>query len=188
MRSSDALRTAVLITVGLVVLSSSGRAQAFKTSNGKVAFVSETTLESFTGQSGSLNGLIDLDKKTVDFFLDMNTVKTGISLRDEHMRGTYLETKKYPFAEFTGHVEGFNPASADTQRVTVKGTFTVHGVAKERTITGRMALRGDRLFVDAHWEVALSEHDIEIPKVMFLKLADIQQVSITAELIKTTSP
>jgi polyisoprenoid-binding protein YceI len=157
-------------------------AQSFVTDKGKVEFISKASLETFTGTSNALHGLVDLQKQSIDFYIDLNTLRTGIALRDEHMRETYLETKKYPFAEFTGTLSGYNPARKDTQQVVVVGDFTIHGVKKARTVPGRLFVGANHLYVEASWEVKLSDHNIEIPKVLFLKLADQQQVRIQAQL------
>jgi len=172
----------LICIVGMSLPQSNSQAQKFKTETGTIEFVSRASIETFTGNSGSLTGLVDLENRSVDFYIDLNTIRTGIKLRDEHMRETYLETEKYPFAEFTGVMNGFNIAVTDTQNVIVTGNFTIHGVTKQRTIRGRVHYSPETLYIDAAWEVLLSDHSIEIPKVLFLKLADNQQVRIQAIL------
>lgn len=157
-------------------------AQRFVTDNGSVEFVSKARNETFKGTSTHLNGLIDLNSGSVDFYIDLNTLRTGISLRDEHMRESYLETKKFPFAEFTGKLNGYNPSVKDTQNVIVTGVFKLHGIEKDRTIRGRIFSDDDKLVIGAEWTVLLSDHDIAIPQLMFLKLADSQEVTIRATL------
>ena len=158
------------------------QSQQFLTTNGRVEFMSKASLETFTGVSEHLNGLIDFQTSKVDFYIDLNTIRTGITLRDEHMRETYLETKKFPFAEFNGNINGLNVARRDTQNVIVTGQFSIHGVSKNVTIRGRVLYNGQELYIEASWSVLLSDHNIAIPKVMFLKLADSQEVSINATL------
>lgn len=165
-------------------LSTVSYAQAYKTKDGYVEFLSYTTLESFTGSSRKLQGFLDLSSGKVDFYVDLNTITTGITLRDEHMRETYLETRKFPFAEFTGVLRNFNSARKDTQQVQVVGKFTIHGVTKDRIINGKLIVSGNSAYVDAAWDVNLKDHNIEIPKLMFLKLAEVQKVRIEAVLKK----
>lgn len=159
-------------------------AQQYTTETGYIEFVSRASIETFTGTSKHLTGMIDLSTGDIDFYVDLNTIRTGISLRDEHMRDTYLETDRFPFAEFVGKLNGFNPSVRDTQNVIVSGEFSIHGVTKQRTIQGRVVLGDTALSVEASWSVLLSEHDIAIPKIMFLKLADSQEVMIRATLKK----
>jgi len=175
----------IFFIVGLMFLAlpDSMLAQVYKTKHGKAIVHSEATLENFTGKSNYLVGQINLADSTVSFYLDLSTLSTGVELRDEHMQEEFLETNKYPFAQFSGKlVSPFNPASKDTQQVEVKGRFKVHGVSKTITISGQMAHEGNHLFVHADWELQLPDYNIKIPQVLFMKVSKTQQLSITATL------
>jgi polyisoprenoid-binding protein YceI len=107
----------------LFLLAFTVKGQEFRTESGKVIFLSQAPLSEFTGESKSLKGLIDFEKNLVDFYIDLNTLKTGILLRDKHMRENYLETEKFPFAEFTGKFESLPKLSSTPEKVKVIGKF-----------------------------------------------------------------
>lgn len=160
-------------------------AQAFKTEAGHVEFHSEVPLHSFTGTSDHLVGLINLDDKTVDFYLDLNTLETGISKRDKDMRNT-LEVEKHPFAEFFGKlVSGFDPSSNEPQQVSVQGDFTVHGVTREITVDGTLQKTQQGLRVKAEWILNLENYDIEPPGILFYRVDEKQDIEINALLTPT---
>ncbi|MBS4071109.1 YceI family protein [Algoriphagus aquatilis] len=172
-----------LVCILSFLWSFSVHAQEYQTANGKATFLSKASLSEFTGESKTLKGLIDLDKNLVDFFLDLNTLKTGITLRDKHMRENYLETEKYPFAEFTGKFETLPKLNGASEKVTVRGKFKIHGVEREITVTGNLKkLTNGSLELKAAWVVALNDYKIDIPKLVFYELAAEQQVSIEAIL------
>lgn len=153
-------------------------AQKYMAEDGKALFTSETPLTTFTGESAVLAGLLDLNINLVDFYLDLNTLDTGIGLRDKHMRKNYLETDKYPFAEFTGKLQAI-PSSFDKPiEVTVEGTFKIHGVEREVLIPGSMVKEAGGIRVRAAWELLLQDYQIEIPKVVFYQLSEKQLISI----------
>ena len=88
---------------GFVLLSLSfsvmpAQAQKYGTQRGTVQFTSRVPLHTFTGTSDYLSGEIDLENRSVDFFVDLETLRTGIGRRDRDMRDA-LETDDYPFAE-----------------------------------------------------------------------------------------
>lgn len=167
------------VFLGAFLLSLSAKAQEFQTQAGKVVFLSKASLSEFTGESKTLKGLIDLDKNLVDFFLDLNTLKTGITLRDKHMRENYLETEKYPFAEFTGKFETLPTLTTSSEKVKVRGKFKIHGVEREIVVEGLLKkLANGSLDLKANWTVALDDYKIEIPKLVFYELVPEQQVSI----------
>ncbi|MFC3414667.1 YceI family protein [Algoriphagus hitonicola] len=173
-----------LLIIFLVLSFNSVFAQAYQTKTGKAIFLSKAPLNEFTGVSEQLQGLIDLEKNMVDFYLDLNTLKTGIGLRDRHMRDNYLETEKYPFAEFTGKLTSIPELkSGQTQAVAVNGRFKIHGVERDMEITGQLQrmTNGD-LSLKANFDILLGDYEIPLPKLVFYELAEKQEVSIEAFL------
>lgn len=158
--------------------------QQYLTKNGSVVFLSQASLSEFEGKSTSLQGLIDYDKNLLDFYLDLNTLDTGIGLRDKHMRENYLETADFPFAEFTGKLSDLQkPVSGKVQQVTALGKFKLHGVEREITVNGTLTPQSNgSLVLDAKFVILLSDYKIEIPKLVFYELAPEQQVSLKATL------
>jgi len=161
-----------------------GVAQTFLTESGNVDFLSKAPLSEFNGVSDTLNGLIDLSGNVLDFFVDLNTLDTGIGLRDKHMRDNYLETEKYPFAEFTGKFN-FIPALTIGSKtpVTAIGKFKIHGVERQIQVKGTLSKNAKgELELEAGFEVLLSDYKIPVPKLVFYELAENQTVTIKATL------
>ena len=159
-------------------------AQSFITDKGSAVFTSTAPLLEFKGTSSHLNGLIKLDENLVDFYLDLNTLDTGIDLRNRHMRESYLETAKFPFAEFTGKiVTQIDLDRNEPQIAVVNGIFKLHGVQKQITVEGTITPNQDgTINIKAKWEVLLEDYNIERPRVVFYELSDIQTISIDANL------
>jgi polyisoprenoid-binding protein YceI len=156
--------------------------QAYKSEKGQIEFISEAPLNKFTGKSSSLKGLIDFDKNLLDFYLDLNTLKTGIGLRDRHMRENYLETDKFPFAEFTGKLESL-PILEEGKQIEVMaiGKFKIHGVEKDLKVPGILTKKNKQLNLQANFSILLGDFDIAVPKVVFYELAEEQLVRINAD-------
>ncbi|WP_425638856.1 YceI family protein [Algoriphagus yeomjeoni] len=158
------------------------QAQTFITESGYVNFLSKASLNEFNGESDKLNGLIDLDKNLLDFYIDLNTLETGIGLRDKHMRDNYLETDKYPFAEFTGKMNTIPSLSTGSKSsVTAIGTFKIHGVERQIQVKGTLSKNAKgELELEGGFNVLLSDYNIEIPKLVFYELAEKQEVTLKA--------
>jgi len=182
------MKNFIVFFLFLFILTSSRNAftQVYKTEAGNVEFLSKASLNEFTGVSSKLNGLIDLEKNELDFYIDLNTLKTGIGLRDRHMRENYLETKKYPFAEFTGKVkEEISLRPGEIKNVTAIGKFKIHGVEREMTVPGKLiAISVNEVKLEAQFKVMLSDYKINIPRVVFYELADEQIITISLNLKK----
>ena len=154
--------------------------QVFKADGGYVEFISRAPLLEFKGTSNHLAGLVDTEQNLVDFYVDLNTLETGIRRRDRDMRNTYLKTDLYPFAEFTGElVTPFDPALNQKQDVKVSGLFRIHGVERRIEVNGTLEAVNGGLNLEATFEILLEDYDIERPRVLFYELADEQIVNIS---------
>ena len=152
------------------------------TKTGHAEFTSSVPLHTFTGTSEHLTGKISLPDSTVDFYLDLTTLETGISKRDKDMRET-LETGDHPFAEFFGTlVTPFDPERNGPQPATVRGEFTLHGVTRTVTIDGTLRMTDDGLKVEAAWELNLDDYNIEPPSLLIVRVDEVQKIRIEAVL------
>ncbi len=183
-------RRAVLAVTGplVAIVAAGGRAaaQEFQVDPGAenvVRFISRASIEEFEGVTDRIDGYVLLDAPALSadtggegtevyLEVDLGSLDTGIGLRNRHMRDNYLEVGRYPFASFRARIESTNPGAGRSYRVTARGTLSIHGVERERTLTCRVEPRGEGHRARCEFEVLLSDHDIEIPKIMFLKLAD----------------
>jgi polyisoprenoid-binding protein YceI len=158
--------------------------QTFLALNGRAVFESKASTETFQGVSPNLVGLVNMTDSTVDFYLDLNTLKTGISLRDRAMRDQYLETKTFPFAEFKGRLRTlFDQTLRVSQPVVAQGLFTVHGVPRPIDVVGTITpLDADRLRLEAEWSLNLNDHDITVPSFLMLRLSETIRISIDITL------
>lgn len=155
---------------------------AFETRSGHAEFTSSAPLHSFTGKSDHLNGLIDIDENIVDFYLDLETLKTGIDRRDRDMYKT-LNVEEFPFAEFTGELtSSFDFDEDESQQAVVQGTFTVNGESREITVQGTLQKTDEGVKLQASWSLDLRDYDIEPPGILFYRVSNIQEVRIEATL------
>lgn len=176
--------------LALLLMGWSGAAPAqevFMTETGHAEFTSSVPLHTFTGESDHLVGKIDLSDSTVDFYLDLTTLETGIGKRDRDMRQT-LETDEYPFAEFFGElVSSFDPDSEAEQPARVRGEFTIHGVTREIEIEGTAQRTDEGLRVEAEWTINLEDYDIEPPSLLVVRVDEMVDVRIEALLEPVSS-
>jgi len=173
-----------LLFLFVFFLSLQASGQEYLTTNGKVIFLSKAPLNEFEGESNSLNGLVNLETNLLDFFVDLNTLKTGIGLRDSHMRENYLETDQFPFAEFTGKLVQLPTLIAGTKTpVKAVGKFKIHGIEREMEVSGYLTLeQNGKIELNASFEILLADYKIALPKLVFYELAEEQKVTINAIL------
>jgi polyisoprenoid-binding protein YceI len=159
----------------------------------RVVFESKAPMESFKGKTNRVEGRILVsppsagDSVTVDVEVDLASLDTGIRMRNRHMREKHLETDRYPKAIFHGAtVLDGSAARLDPGKkivLTIEGTFTLHGVSRRLRAPVEVVYEpkgeGGRIRFETTFSVSLEVHQISRPQFLFLKLADVQQVTVT---------
>lgn len=163
-----------------------GEADLYKCENGKVSFKSDAPLELIQAKSKKLRGLIDPEKQTFAWTVEVKSFEGFNSpLQREHFNENYMESKSYPKASFTGKIiEDVDFQKNGTYSIRAKGKLTIHGMEQERIIKGEMEINGDKIRVQSSFTVPLSDHNITIPKIVYQKIAEVIEVTVDAELQK----
>jgi len=118
--------------------------------------------------------------KTLDLVVGLNGLKTGIELRDKHMKEKYLETQKYPTAKL--HVEKSSlRLPSGGKRVEAQGTglLTLHGVTKKIPFHYSATGTPKRAHVDGHLHVNMNDFNIHVPSYLGVTVKPDVEVAVS---------
>lgn len=169
-----------------------------------IKFISKAPLETIEGKTGQIDGTIEVDLSDANtaagqFEVDLTTVKTGIEMRDQHMREGYLHTDSFPKAVFKliKVTKAGQKPLADGQPVEIEaqGELTIHGITRPVAVSGTVTflkeseqtqarLPGDLLHIDVGAPILLSDFKVERPQFVILKVND--KVDIRVDVFATT--
>lgn len=104
-----------------------------------------------TIKSNSGQAFFDNQKLTIpNLTLDLNTLVTGLSLRDDHAKNKYLEVKKYPTAILS-----------DIKAENGKGVGLLQIRDKKAKVSGTYKFSADQKQIVAEFKIKLSDFGIE---------------------------
>lgn len=107
-------------------------------------------------------------------------LRTGIALRDKHLREKYLETAKYPNAVLTVERRALRfPAQGAAVSEAASGTLTLHGHSKAIRFAYGARRSGDVYLVRG--AMALHMEDFKIEKPSFLGVVVRPEVTVEVE-------
>jgi hypothetical protein len=131
-----------------------------------------------------MKGLIDLGKKSFAFKIGIPSfIGFNSPLQREHFNESYMESNVFPEASFLGKIiEDIDFSIDGVYSVRAKGKLKIHGVEKERIIKALVTVKGKSVLVSSNFIVALSDHNIRIPRIVSEKLAPEISVSVRATL------
>lgn len=180
------LRSTIFTVLLFVTATYHGWSQAYVCANGYVVFRSEAPLEVIVAESRQLKGVLDIEKNTFAFSIEIQSFEGFNSpLQRVHFNENYLESNRFRTASFSGKIiERLDFSQSGTHEVRAKGTFNIHGVEKERIIKGTLKIINESLEISSSFSVLLDVHDIKIPKIVNQKIAKEINVEMNASLLK----
>lgn len=152
---------------------------SFTSKDVKINLFSSTPLEDIKAESAKGYSVIVPKTKQIVFQVAVKSLVFPRPLMQEHFNENYIESDKYPTATFKGTlVEDIDFTKDGAYTVTANGIFTVHGVAKQRTIVGKLIILNGKPAISCSFDVLCADHNIKIPKIVFTKIAE--KINITA--------
>jgi polyisoprenoid-binding protein YceI len=171
---------------------------SFKDKNGRnqAVFHSSAPLEDINGFSSDISGSVTFDTEnlkstlTGEIFISTSSLKSGIDLRDEHIRGEkWLNSEVYPTINFKiTNVQSVRKINANQIDVSLLGDFTLKGVTKTLQVTVSLTyleeseatkarFPGDLLRVSTKFNIKLSDYGVQ-STLIGQKVADDIEISL----------
>lgn len=191
------LFTASMFAQGFKVKASGEQKFNFEDKGGRnqTTFFSTTPLEDINGLGNGVSGSVtfntnDLKSLKGRVTVSVASIKTGIELRDEHMRSAgWLNAESYPEISFEIKKVSDVKSLADNKlSAKVTGNYTMHGVTKEvvadatltyldESETTKQRAPGDLLGVQAKFTVKLSDYGVN-NKVVGQKVSENIEIGV----------
>jgi polyisoprenoid-binding protein YceI len=167
----------------------------------RATFVSDATLETINGVTSAVTGDLrfdpaDLSSASGTITVPVNSIRTGVDLRDEHLRSeNWLDAGHHANATFEiTSVTGARTLTPNQEaRLQLHGRFTIHGVTRNVVARARIkwipitaemrgtpGITGDVLRGRARFQIQLSDFGIDIPAVVRLKVSN--DITVTVNL------
>lgn len=178
----------LIVSAAAILLFATGvQAQKFFTKTGKIDFDATTASspEKIEGINRTATVVLDSKSGAIQFAVLMKGFAFERALMEEHFNENYVESNKFPKAEFKGSIANNDAVKYDkdgTYAVTVKGKLTMHGVTKDVETTGKITVTGGKIQAAASFNVALADYSITIPGLVADKVAKTANINVAVSL------
>lgn len=153
--------------------------QLYSTQSGETSFFSETPMENISGLNKMVGAIINTSTNDIAVSMKMSAFDFPNKLMQEHFNENYMESGKYPTGIFKGKiVDAIDYTKNGTYDVTAKGQLTLHGVTQTREVKGKMTIENQKITLVSNFDVKLVDHKIEVPKLVFAKIAEVIAVKL----------
>jgi polyisoprenoid-binding protein YceI len=178
----------IILTVSISILATMSFAQAkYFTKTGKIEFDATAAKSPEAIKAVNKSTTMVLDSKTGDlqFLVLMKGFEFPRALMQEHFNENYVESTKFPKAEFKGKIVD-NTAVQYTKdgayKVKVKGKLTMHGVTKDIESDGVVTVKAGKITATATIVALFADYKIAIPGVVSDKVGKSAKININCAL------
>ena len=173
----------IIVSVLMIMLEVS--AQRYITKNGHIKFYSETPMETIEADNHQVNSALDVSTGDFVFKVLMKSFEFEKALMQEHFNENYVESDKFPNATFKGkvlHVADYDFTSDNTYEVVVEGNLTMHGETNKVNVKGTFTVKDEKITGTSTFIIKPEDYGIKIPKTVVDNIAEEIEVTVDAKL------
>jgi len=157
------------------------QAQLYTAQNSQIDFFSKTLVEDIKALNTKSSSIINSANGEIVVKIPVTEFQFRNKLMQQHFNDNYLESEKYPSATFKGKInEVINYTKTGTYEVSATGILSIHGINQTRTLTGKMTIGEGSINLNTKFDVLLVDHKVDIPKLVFKKIAE--KIAVSAQI------
>ena len=155
-----------LIIATLFMVSEADAQKIFATRNGKVTFAAPSD-DDVTAVNNEVTSRI-ADNGQMTFSLLIKGFRFKFAEMQEHFNDQYLESNKFPRADFKGivsNLKDINFSKDGSYKATVTGDLTLHGVTKKVTVNGTIDIKDGKPTVTGKFTIPMNDFNVSAKAV-----------------------
>jgi hypothetical protein len=183
MKQKELIILTIAVAVIMLCATPVNAQERYFTKTGTIQFFSKAAMENIEATNKTVTAVLDATTGAMQFAVQMKGFAFKKALMQQHFNENYVESDKYPRAEFKGAIT--NNKTIDYNKdgvydVVVKGLLSLHGVTKEIQAPGTINVSASELSGKSTFTIQLSDFSISIPALVKDKVSN--SISITVDI------
>ncbi len=163
-----------ILLLAFFIITQQGIAQQYLTREATLSFDAGSPLEDIYAISESVSAVYDATSRMLGVQVLMTSFQFKRALMQEHFNENYVESEKFPKAQFTGTYEGGQAI----------GQLTIHGQTKDIVAPCELLETDGELLLRTKFPVTIEDFGVNIPGAVSDKIAKEAKVTVRATLKK----
>jgi len=179
----------IIACIGIFSVSASAQGKFF-TKTGKIVLFSSAPIENISAANKSVVSLLDSKTGDLQFAALMKGFEFSKALMQEHFNSEYVESDKFPKAEFKGQITNnatINYNGGGSYEVNVKGKLSIHGQTKDIEVTGTVIAKGGIVTLHSSFDILLADFKVSIPRLYTDNISKTIKITVDAVLNPMTN-
>ena len=136
-------------------------------------------------RSNTVTAVLDASNGQVQARIPVNSFVFRKALMQEHFNENYLESHRFPNANFKGSIQGWNDQmlqKSGPQKIRFVGTLEIHGVTRDINEAGLLEVNNGLVHLETEFKVIVAEYGIKVPALVRDKVAKEAEVHVQGNL------
>jgi hypothetical protein len=178
----------IFLLGGIILLSATAAdAQKFFTKTGRIDFnaTAPSSPEKIEAVNKTVTCVLDAASGAIQFAVLIKGFTFERALMQEHFNENYLESDKFPKAEFKGTITNngsVNYTKDGEYTVTVKGKLTLHGETRDVESPGKITVKGGKISASASFSAVLGDYKVDVPALVSDKVSKTAKITVACSL------
>ncbi len=177
----------LMFLAALALASTAVNAQRYFTRDGKVDFdaTSKGSPEKINAKHNAATLVYDKATGNVQVVILIKGFLFPSALMQEHFNENYMESSKFPKAEFKGKLaenDKIDLSKDGTYSGTVNGDLTMHGVTKPVSLVVNFDVKGGAISGNAKFALVMADFGIAIPSLVADKVSKTAKINVAVDL------
>src|SRR5674476_42003 len=135
----------------------------YSTHTGQIKFYASTPLENVEAVNNEVESKMLQKNGQIIFAVLIQGFHFANTLMQDHFNENYMESTKYPKADFKGYITNIASVNFSKDRkynITGEGDLTIHGVTKKITTTGVLDISDGKVYINTLFKVTLKHFKV----------------------------
>lgn len=155
----------IIVSLLTVIICINANAQKiYSTKSGQVRFNASSPVEKIAAVNNQTDSKMVDKSGQIVFSILVKSFKFDNQLMEDHFNENYLESTKFPKAEFKGfitNVSSVNFTKDGKYTITVDGTLTLHGVSQKIGTTGTLVIASGKPTINGSFKISIKNYGIK---------------------------
>lgn len=171
----------LLITFFCFSFNFSHAQEKYFTKTGQIYFMSHTDAIDIDGTNKQVVSFLDATNGELVFAVLIKSFEFTLATASEHFNETYMESHKFPKANFKGKIKNFEKLDlkkTGTYQIEAEGQLTIHGITKNVIEKATLVIEKEQIIAHAEMKVNIADYEIKVPKIVEERVAKTVDVKI----------
>jgi polyisoprenoid-binding protein YceI len=159
----------ILLTFLILIYASVFGQNTYFSRTGHIYFLSHTDAIDIDANNHQGASFLDINSGKLQFAILIKSFEFSLATAKEHFNESYMDSDKYPKAEFKGQIQNVDSldfSKCGVYHVKVNGDINIRNIKKHIQVNAELTVKKQGITANTDFYLTVSDFNIKVPKVV----------------------